>query len=278
MHPVSAFAAISLFALTACAPPQDKSGEHRPTIEVLGRAFVEQAPNRARFSVEFEEKNEDSAVASAAVVERANRAAEAIRLASDGAVRITSNLNVRPYYRQVTRRLNEFNEQLVENVHPDALLGYVARVSVSVEVLDPELAAAARGAALAAGPVQSSSLGFYLEPTAEGQRAAYAAAVEDAQRRAELAAKAGGATLGALQLLQEGQGPCLGAPATETGYRGGAMALSRGAAEVAAAPLPPRDASPQQLAAAAEQFALAADLQPQRMEGRVCALYTLKAE
>ena len=278
MHPVSAFAAISLLALTACAPPQDKADERRPTIEVLGRAFVEQAPNRARFSVEFEEKNEDSAAASAAVVERANRAAEAIRLASDGEVRITSNLDVRPYYRQVTRRLNEFNEQLVENVHPDALLGYVARVSVNVEVLDPEQAAAARGAALAAGPVQSSALGFYLEPTAEGQRAAYEAAVEDARQRAELAAQAGGATLGALQWLQEGQGPCLGTPAAETGYRGGAVAFSRATAEVAAAPLPPRDASPQQLAAAAEQFALAADLQPQRIEGRACALYTLKAD
>lgn len=159
MHPVSAFAAISLLALTACAPPQDKADERRPTIEVLGRAFVEQAPNRARFNVEFEEKNEHSAAASAAVVERANRAAEAIRLASDGEVRITSNLDVRPYYRQVTRRLNEFNEQLVENVHPDALLGYVARVSVNVEVLDPEQAAAARGAALAAGPGAGTVVG-----------------------------------------------------------------------------------------------------------------------
>jgi uncharacterized protein len=278
MHHITTVAVISLFALTACAPPPDSTDERQPTIEVLGRAFVEQAPNRARFNVEFEEKNEDSAAASAAVVEHANRAAEAIRLASDGQVRITSNLNVRPYYRQVTRRLNEFNEQLVENVHPDALLGYVARVSVSVEVLDPGQAAAARGAALAAGPVQSSALGFYLEPTAEGQRAAYEAAVEDAQLRAELAAKAGGAVLGGLQLLQEGQGPCLGTAVTETGYRGRTVALARGAAEASAAPLPPRDASSQQLAAAAEQFALAADLQPQRIEGQVCAIYTLKAE
>src|SRR5690625_6806953 len=114
--------------------------------------------NRARFTVTFESKDERSETASAVVVEQANTATEAIRMASDEQVRITSDLSVRPYYRQVKRRTGEHSEQLVENVHPDALLGYVATVTVNVTVLDPEFAAVARGAALAAGPVNSSAM------------------------------------------------------------------------------------------------------------------------
>lgn len=261
--------------LTSCSPGPDQHDERPvwargPVLEAQGRAYVEMAPNRASFSVNFESKAERSEEASAAVVELANSATEAIRLASDDEVRITSNLSVRPYYRQVKRRTGEHSEQLVENVHPDALLGYVATVTVNVTVLDPAHAAHARGAALAAGPVDSSPMRFYLEPTTESQRAVYAQAVQDAAQRAQTSAEATGATLGDLLLLQEGAGPCLGTPGSPIGY---AQDTRQDAFRARAASAP--EVSSQALAQAAEQFALAADLQPQRVEARACAVYSV---
>ncbi|MDQ2077867.1 SIMPL domain-containing protein [Marinimicrobium sp. ABcell2] len=270
--------AVAATLLLGCGTVQEKQDE-RPiwargsVIEAQGRAYVEMAPNRAAFTVNFEHKAEQSEAASSAVVKQANTATEAIRLASDNQVRITSNLSVRPYYSQVKRRYGEHDERLVENIHPDALLGYVATVSVNVTVLDPERAAKARGAALAAGPVNSTQMRFFLEPTTENQRAAYAQAVNDAAERAKLIAEASGSVLGALLVLQEGAGPCLGAPSTETGYASRTQ-FDMAPAFSAGAPAP--ESRARNLAEAAEPFALAADLQPQHVEARVCAVYSVR--
>lgn len=272
---IPALAATAAMLMVGCSPAPD-SVDERPIwargaiVEAQGRAYVEMPPNRARFTVTFESKDERSEDASATVVEQANTATEAIRMASDEQVRITSDLSVRPYYRQVKRRTGEHSEQLVENVHPDALLGYVATVTVNVTVLDPEFAAVARGAALAAGPVNSSAMGFYLEPTTENQRAVYEQAVQDAAQRAQLIADASGATLGNLLVLQEGPGPCLGTPSSQTGYAKGAISDIHMSA--AAAP----ESRARATAETAEQFALAADLQPQRVEARACAVYSVR--
>src|SRR5690625_670588 len=220
---IHALAATAAMLMVGCSPAPYAVDEcaicdRGEIVEAQGRAYVEMLTNRSRFTVTFESKDERSETASAVVGEQANTATEAIRMASDEQVRITSDLSVRPYYSQVTRRTGEHSEQLVENVHPDALLGYVAKVIVNVTVLDPERAAEARGAALAGGPVNSSAMGFYLEPTTENQRAVYEQAVQDAAQRAQLIADASGATLGKLLVLQEGPGPCLGTPSSQTGY------------------------------------------------------------
>ncbi len=273
---IPALAATAAMLMVGCSPAPD-SVDERPIwargaiVEAQGRAYVEMPPNRARFTVTFESKDERSEDASATVVEQANTATEAIRMASDEQVRITSDLSVRPYYRQVKRRTGEHSEQLVENVHPDALLGYVATVTVNVTVLDPEFAAVARGAALAAGPVNSSAMGFYLEPTTENQRAVYEQAVQDAAQRAQLIADASGATLGNLLVLQEGPGPCLGTPSSQTGYAQSA-AFDSARMNAVAAP----ESRARATAETAEQFALAADLQPQRVEARACAVYSVR--
>lgn len=244
-----------------------------PAIEAQGRAYVEMAPNRARFSVVFERRANASEAASEAVVRLANEASDAVRLAvGEEAVRITSDLHLRPYYQQVTRRRGEHVEDLVENVHPEALLGYVARVTVQVVVLAPEHAARARGAALAAGPVDAGGLSFYLEPDAEAQRRVFAAAVQDAAARARLIADESSVRLGSLLLLREGGQPCLGQPSTPPGVE----AYER-MSVAAAAPQMLGDATPaQRYAKAADDYALAADMTPQRVEARVCAIYAVR--
>ncbi|WP_421790823.1 SIMPL domain-containing protein [Hyphobacterium sp.] len=275
---------VSALALSACEPMSGNPvpiWAQGPVIEAQGRAYIEVPANRARFQVSFEGRAPTSEAASQQAVVRANLAAEAVRLAANGDVRITSNLSVRPYYEQVTERFGEGGERLVENRHPDSLLGYVATVSMNVVVLNPELTSDARGAALAAGPVNSGNVSFFLEPTAENQRSAFAAAVNDATERARIVAEAAGSQLGEIATLQEGQGPCLGRPSTETGYDDYARYSS------APPPPPPPPPSPpppppgsgltaEQLLAELDRYALAADREPQRVTASVCAVFKVE--
>jgi hypothetical protein len=76
---------------------------------------------------------------------------------------------------------------------------------IDAVVFDPP-----RAGALALGPENSTGLSTYLERTTEMNRSAYEAAVKDAAARAAATAKASGAKLGKLMVVQEGSGPCLG--------------------------------------------------------------------
>ncbi len=287
-----AAAACAAAVLAGCGEDRTRDGRlpewaSGPSIEVIGRAYIEVPPNRARFSVTFEEKAPTSAEASAIVIERAKTTAEAVREIAEGDVLITSNLDVEPYYEQITRRVGEFEEEIVENEHPDALLGYVASASLDVTVLDPDRATGARGAALAASPTYADQIYFYLEPSSSDQRAAFHAAAEDAQDRARLAAEATGKSLGRPLLVQEGDAQCLGyltSPAgrspvdpsayedfgrekiTVTGSRNrrDEFSASFGAVDAAA------------LIASAGDYALAADPEPQRVSATVCAVYAVR--
>jgi uncharacterized protein YggE len=265
------------------ALPEWASG---PAVEVIGRAYIELPPNRAEFGVSFEATADSSAEASRMVIERAIVAAQAIReIAGDQALIITS-LDVEPYYEQVTVQVGEFEEELVENEHPDALLGYVATADVEVELRDPTLASEARGAALAASPTNAGSIYFSLEPDAEQQRAVYQAAVEDADARARAAAAATGRSLKRTLLVQEGTGSCLGyltSPAGRVALEGGGRGresvmvtgVQRGLFDFA------QDAAGAtldfgELAARAGDYALSADPAPQRLTATVCAVYAVR--
>lgn len=275
-------AGISALVLTSCDQGSPVPVWARgPVVEAQGRAFIEVPANRARFQVTFEGRSDTSPEASQQAVTRANLAAQAVRLATGGAVRITSNLSVQPYYEQVIQRYGENNERLVENRHPDSLLGYVASVSMNVTVLEPGLTSQARGAALAAGPVNSGTVQFFLEPTAEDQRAAFAAAVNDATERARIVAEAAGSVLGEIATLQEGTGPCLGAPSTAAGLDDYELYRSAGSPPPPPPPPPPPAApgsemTAEQLLVDLDRYALAADQEPQRVTANVCAVFSVE--
>ena len=128
-----------------------------PVIEAQGRAFIEVPANRSSFNVTFERNEAESTDATAAVVDVATVATQAIRQAANDQVRINANLSVRPYYQQIESSRGD-NVVLIQNVHPDALLGYVASVRINVTVLAPERTDAVRGAALAAGPTSAGGV------------------------------------------------------------------------------------------------------------------------
>jgi uncharacterized protein YggE len=279
-------ALLSGLALAACSdgapePSAAAPWTDGPVIEALGRAYIEVPPNRARFSVTFEARDADSAVASQTAIEAARAATAAIRAAAEDKLRVTADLQVNPYYEQVRIQVGEFQEQIIENVHPDHRLGFVARATVTTTMLDVSLADAARGAALAAGPVSAQALYFYLEPTADDQRRVYAAAAEDARRRAEVSAANAGGRLGKLLVLQENSGPCLSYATTPVGYDE-YNRFDYAAAPAPAAPPPPPMAAPagpggvDEILAQAEDYELAADPDPQRVQAQVCAVYQLR--
>lgn len=201
----------------------------RPVIEAIGRAWIETRANRASFSVTFVEEGKEADAVAARAAERARLAAAALRAKADATqAQLQSNLSIEALYEQY--RDEEGNRR--DNAREDKISGYVARAQMNVTMLDIAKLAEARGAVLAAKPEEAGAVSYELVPTAEMQRKAYEAAVDDAAKRAKASAAAAGATLGPLIVVQEGQGPCLGQWGYDTGGYDGPRAY-------AAAPPPP---------------------------------------
>ncbi|MBA4338659.1 MAG: hypothetical protein C0421_07420 [Hyphomonas sp.] len=177
-----------------------------PVIEVLGRADMQVAPNRANFSVTYLETDKDSKKAMQLAVERGRLAYETIKKAAGKESVIQSSVNVTALYEQYKDK----DGNRIDNERSDKIRAYEARVTLSVTVEDVSKAGTARAGALALGPENSTGLSTYLERTTELNREAYEAAVKDAAARAEATAKASGSKLGKLMVVQEGSGPCLG--------------------------------------------------------------------
>lgn len=177
-----------------------------PVIEVLGRADMQVAPNRASFSVTYLETDKDSKKAMQLAVERGRLAYETIKKAAGQESVIQSSVNVTALYEQ----FKDKDGNRIDNARSDKIRAYEARVTLNVTVEDVSKAGTARAGALALGPENSTGLSTYLERTTELNREAYEAAVKDAAARAEATAKASGSKLGKLMVVQEGSGPCLG--------------------------------------------------------------------
>jgi uncharacterized protein YggE len=177
-----------------------------PVIEVLGRADMQVAPNRANFSVTYLETDKDSKKAMQLAVERGRLAYETIKKAAGKESVIQSSVNVTALYEQYKDK----DGNRIDNERSDKIRAYEARVTLSVTVEDVSKAGTARAGALALGPENSTGLSTYLVRTTEMNREAYEAAVKDAAARAEATAKASGSKLGKLMVVQEGSGPCLG--------------------------------------------------------------------
>ncbi|MFZ2030789.1 MAG: SIMPL domain-containing protein [Vitreimonas sp.] len=178
----------------------------RSVIEAIGRAQIDVTANRARFSVTFQETAREAQQAQAAAADRARLAVAAMQRIAPDATEISSEIAINPMQSEYRDRAGAVQQREgAQNV-----TGYVARVTLSVRVLDTRRASDIRAAAFAVGPEDSEPLEYYLEQNVEAQRRAYTAAVEDAVARARAAALASGAHLGPLLVLQEGQGPCMG--------------------------------------------------------------------
>ncbi len=177
-----------------------------PVIEAIGRANMEVAPNRANFSVTYLETDKDSKDAMRLAVERGRLAYDTIKKTAGETAIIQSSVNVTALFEQYRDK----DGNRIDDQRSDKIRAYEARVTLNVTVEDVSKAGPARAGALALGPENSTGLSTYLERTTEMNLAAYEAAVVDAAARAAATAKASGARLGKLMVVQEGGGPCLG--------------------------------------------------------------------
>lgn len=251
-----------------------------PVIEVLGRANMEVAPNRASFSVTYLETDRDAKKAMQLAVERGRLAYETIRAAAGESAVIQSSVNVTALYEQYRDK----DGNRIDNERSDRIRAYEARVSLSVLVEEVSKAGAARAGALALGPENSTGLSTYLERTTDMNRAAYEAAVKDGAARAELTASASNSKLGRLLVVQEGSGPCLGQWSSMAGsdyeyYRSSS-------APMAPAPPPPPpspvakgmiDGSRITITQAdIDALNLPSDERPQQISSSVCMIYEIQ--
>lgn len=251
-----------------------------PVVEVLGRANMEVAPNRASFSVTYLETDKDSKKAMQLAVERGRLAYETIKKTAGETAVIQSSVNVTALYEQYKDK----DGNRIDNQRSDKIRAYEARVTLSVVVDQVAKAGAARAGALALGPENSSGLSTYLERTTEMNLASYEAAVKDGAARAKATAAASGATLGKLMVVQEGGGPCLGQWSSMAGsdydyYR---------SAPAAMAPPPPPPPPPSPVAsgmidgrqvtitqAEIDSLNLPSDDKKQQISSSVCMIYAL---
>ena len=250
-----------------------------PVIEVLGRANMEVAPNRASFSVTYLETDRDSKKAMQLAVDRGRLAYETIKRTAGESAVIQTSVNVTALYEQYRDK----DGNRIDNERSDKIRAYEARVSLSVVVDDVSNAGAARAGALALGPENSTGLSTYLERTTEMNLAAYEAAVKDGAARARATAAASGATLGKLMVVQEGGGPCLGQWSSMAGsdydyYRSEAAVMAP-----APPPPPPSPVSSGMIGGAQvtisqadiDALNLPSDDKSQQISSSVCMIYAL---
>ncbi|MBY9066481.1 SIMPL domain-containing protein [Hyphomonas sp. WL0036] len=250
-----------------------------PVIEVLGRANMEVAPNRASFSVTYLETDKDSKKAMQLAVERGRLAYDTIKKTAGESARIQSSVNVTALYEQYKDK----DGNRIDNERSDKIRAYEARVSLSIVVDQVSKAGAARAGALALAPENSTGLSTYLERTTDMNRAAYEAAVEDGTARAKATAEASGAVIGKLMVVQEGTGPCLGQWSSMAGsdydyYRSAPAAMAPPSPPPPPAPVAAGMVGGRQITitqADIDTLNLPSDDKPQQISASVCMIYAL---
>jgi uncharacterized protein YggE len=257
----------------------------QPIIASTGHVRTEIATNRGSFSAVFHTLGKDAPAATRAAADKVRALGQALREFGADKVRVETTFDTRPLYEQYKDK----DGNLQENQRPDKIERYAVTADVQVEVRDISLIERAYAAVLAAGPSSVSEVEFELKPENETKTALFRAAVEDAARRARLAAEATGSRLGPVKLIDPTGRACetdvlvAGAPRPEPQGPDAENGLAvqevvvTGArrAAIAPAPPPPRVAPAQLDPAAVEAMKL--PLQPPNREltATACVVYGL---
>lgn len=192
-----------LFAIAAvalAAPIVPVMAQQAPTpvaqVVTVGRGEVEVKPDRARLELGVETRASTAAVAAVENSRRLRAVLDTLQRMGIGQDQIqTANLQVTP-------------EMVYPGQgQPPKVSGYLARNSVSIELLKLEQTGVLVDAALAKGATGIMGLQFYSSKAAEARRQALAKAVSSARLDAEAMARAAGYQLGALIEISNGAPP-----------------------------------------------------------------------
>jgi uncharacterized protein YggE len=197
-HVAAALAVAAVIAPWSMASAQDKDMKPPPTMNIVGRATLEAAPDFASISIGVTNK----AATTAAAIDATSAAAAKIVAAARGFgieprdVQ-TSYVSLRPAFRNVRDQSGNMEQR------PD---GYSASNSVVIRVRDlPKLGEFLR-TVVDGGANQIGGVSFELSDPGKLEREALAAAVKDARRQAEIIAEAAGVKIARIESINVGGG------------------------------------------------------------------------
>jgi hypothetical protein len=254
----------------------------KPVIPSVGYVTTEVPANRANLSATYDAVERDSIEATKVAVQKAKAVTGALTVLGPERIRVATTVNITPLYEQYRDKQGA----KLENERADKIDRYQVSVTVNAEVRDLRVVEPVYSILVSAKPSRMAPVSFSLQPSAEARTQMFRLAVEDARRRAELAAAAAGAKLLAVRLIDPTSRACetdvllAGAPRTYPA--------------VAAYPIPPlpvppvsrSDAGLEEIVVTAQRNARAAGLRPedvqlpvqtpqQRLEGKACVVFSL---
>ena len=168
-----------------------------PVIASVGHVRTEIPANRATFGASFQSIDRSAADASRKAADQIRALSQTLAAYGVDAVRVETAITTRPIYDQY----RDENGVLRDNVRADRIARYEADASVSVTVRDVSVLERVYATVIAAEPVSTSRVSFYLQPENLTLTLMQAEAVKDAARRARDAATNAGATLGSVRVI-----------------------------------------------------------------------------
>jgi len=169
----------------------------QPVVSSIGVVRFELRANRASFQAGFQVIEPNAAAAGKAAAERVRALAETLRAYGPERARVQTTVDIQPLYDQYRNRQG----QVQENQRADQVERYAANARVDIEVRDTAVLERVYATVLAARPTSVSQPYFTLNPGEAVRAALYGEAVQDAARRARVAAEAAGARLGAAKVI-----------------------------------------------------------------------------
>lgn len=192
---VAVLLATTLFAGVAVAGDDQGPG----TITIQGRGEVTAAPDTAMVTSGVTTRGDTAREALDANTEAMDALMQALGEAGIEPRDIqTSNFTVSPNYAYSDRRTPEGYSL------PPVIAGYVVSNNVSVRVRDLEILGAVLDRAVTVGANTIGGISFSVDDPSALQDEARARAMEDAVRKAEIYARAGGFSVGRIRTLAEG--------------------------------------------------------------------------
>ena len=202
----TALPAVALPAAAAAQTPPATIGDRYvpapwwmrdPVIASVGHVRTEIPANRATFGASFQSIDRSAADASRKAADQIRALSQTLAAYGVDAVSVETAITTRPIYDQY----RDENGVLRDNVRADRIARYEADASVSVTVRDVSVLERVYATVIAAEPVSTSRVSFYLQPENLTLTLMQAEAVKDAARRARDAATNAGATLGSVRVI-----------------------------------------------------------------------------
>ena len=190
-------------ALTAAGPGPTAGYERAPwwmrtpIIAATGEVQTHVPANRAGFSAQFNEVDPSLAVATRKVTDRIKTLARTLQAYGADKAQVETSLSITPIFQQYRDKQGEIQN----NQRSDRIEAYLASVRFSVQIRDTAVLERAYAAVVSAHPASMQPVSFQLEPGNEVNVQLFRAAIQDASRRAKLAAEATGARLGRVMLI-----------------------------------------------------------------------------